>query len=156
MIDIPKTLEAVEKEFGDDYHQFRSGSCHDLALALYNANGERGKIVACLRKEIDPDGDFDQTTYSHMIYIDPDGQEWDMDGDNASEKWEQQWPEDPESEDDPVIEFTWEKVNAKDLTHWVVSRHSLMHPEVSEKIVEIAQKFAIEEDKKPVRGMLRP
>ena len=66
---------------------FLDGDCHTLAVALYMAMGESGKLLACLRETLEEDGTVYATGYSHMVYV-IDGESWDIDGPAAVSRWE--------------------------------------------------------------------
>ena len=156
MIDVPKALTAIEDAFGDKHHQFRNGYCHDLALALYMANDRQGELLAGLRTETDADGEVGETIYSHMVYLDPQHNEWDMYGDDATAEWENQWPEGREDEDGVTSSFSWEGIEPDEIDQWVKNHGGTMHPDVLEKVLNIAKEFKLEAVNGPSKRMLKP
>lgn len=65
---------------------FTSGDCHTLAYALWLANNMQGKFLACMLIT-SSEGKFIEVSYGHMVYEDIDGQTWDIDGENALERY---------------------------------------------------------------------
>lgn len=86
---IETFLSNVKASF-DDF-RFVSGDCHNLAVALHKQF--KGELCAIIRDEFDEDDEHYSTTYSHMMFIDEHGIEWDIDGSGADERWIEQWPE---------------------------------------------------------------
>lgn len=86
--DIAHRIEAVRAQL--DPHQFTSGRCHDFAVALQSIVG--GDLYVILRHEVDEDGRRFSTTYSHTILC-VDGEDYDIWGSGAGERWEEQWDE---------------------------------------------------------------
>lgn len=70
------------------------GRCHDLALALWTAMGQ-GHLEALLRTD---EEDASLQWYSHMVFVDATGQSWDAEGDQALDRWTDQWGSDTEWE----------------------------------------------------------
>lgn len=58
--------------------RFSTGDCHTLAMALHEAAGRTGKLLACL---------YGNDCYSHMVLLSADQRSWDIDGDNAQQRW---------------------------------------------------------------------
>ena len=90
-MDIPDALKAIAAQY--DAHDFVDGDCHTLAVALYEAHGLQGSLLACMRKTLNEDGSVYSTGYSHMIYECPQGRIWDIGGDNADIRWEESFPD---------------------------------------------------------------
>lgn len=96
MFDIRKAVEHIASHWGVD--MFLSGDCHTLAMALHQAHaqagaddGRTGTLWACLRKAVDESGQVVTTTYSHMVYVAPNGAAWDIEGVDADERWDEQF-----------------------------------------------------------------
>lgn len=90
-MDIPDALKAIAAQY--DAHDFVDGDCHTLAVALYEAHGLQGSLLACMRKTLNEDGSVYSTGYSHMVYECPQGRIWDIGGDNADIRWEESFPD---------------------------------------------------------------
>ncbi|WP_341744657.1 hypothetical protein [Azonexus hydrophilus] len=90
-MNISRALDAVAAQY--DPNMFLEGDCHTLAVALFETGGHKGKLVACLRKTIDERGSVYSTGYSHMVYECPEGMCWDIGGQEADVRWEDQFPD---------------------------------------------------------------
>lgn len=107
---IETFLSNVKSSF--DEFRFVSGDCHSLAVALHKLfNGE---LCAIIREEFDEDGEPYSITYSHMIFIDGNSVEWDIDGSDADARWTEQWPEDGD-EDGHTSEFSYVSLTLEEL-----------------------------------------
>lgn len=80
-----------------------------------------GELCAIIREEFDEDGEPYSTTYSHMLFIDGQGVEWDIDGSGADERWVEQWPEDGD-EDGHTSEFSYVSLTFEELPDFL-SKH---------------------------------
>lgn len=82
-------------------HRFINGSCHDLALALHEQAGGAGELRVGYRVLLEERGDVVplHESYSHMVYVDPEGEAWDIGGRHAITRWERrlQVGEDPKT-----------------------------------------------------------
>ena len=99
---IETFLSKVKASF--DEFRFVSGDCHSLAVALHKQF--QGDLGAIIREEFDEDGEPYSITYSHMLFVDSSNAEWDIDGNDAYERWIEQWPEEGD-EDGHTSEFTY-------------------------------------------------
>jgi hypothetical protein len=103
----------VERRWGTD--RFTNGDCHVLAMALHKVIGRQGSLWACLRHEMDEDGELFSTTYSHMVYSPPDDSSWDIEGPGADERWVAQFDDDAEPDEDGLVnEFEWVQVPSRE------------------------------------------
>lgn len=105
MENIRLYLETVKSNF--DEFRFVNGDCHNLAIALFKIFG--GELWAIIRHEYDTDDELYSITYSHMIFTDKNDINWDIDGDEADERWCQQWDDFPD-EDGHTSEFEYKKI----------------------------------------------
>ncbi|WP_455233355.1 hypothetical protein [Geopseudomonas aromaticivorans] len=85
---IENALESIRQSF--EPHRFTAGDSHALAQALHQRFG--GTLTAILRHQVDETDEPCETTYSHMVLA-LDGEEFDIDGADASQRWMEQWPE---------------------------------------------------------------
>lgn len=102
MTSIQTYLNNVKASF--DEFRFVTGDCHNLAVALHKQF--QGELCAIIREEFDEDGELYSITYSHMIFIDSQRVEWDIDGSDADARWIDQWPEEGD-EDGHTSEFSY-------------------------------------------------
>jgi hypothetical protein len=114
MTSIETYLNSVKASF-DDF-RFVSGDCHNLAVALHKQF--KGELCAIIREEFDESDELYSTTYSHMLFIDENGIEWDIDGSGADERWIEQWPEDGD-EDGHTSEFNYVSLTLDDLPEFL-------------------------------------
>lgn len=90
-MNIQNALAAIAARY--NAHDFVDGDCHTLAVALYEANNEQGKLVGCMRNTLNEDGSVYSVSYSHMVYECQQGRLWDIGGDNADVRWEEGFPD---------------------------------------------------------------
>jgi hypothetical protein len=114
MTSIETYLNSVKASF-DDF-RFVSGDCHNLAVALHKQF--KGELCAIIREEFDESDELYSTTYSHMLFIDENGIEWDIDGSGADERWIEQWPDDGD-EDGHTSEFNYVSLTLDDLPEFL-------------------------------------
>lgn len=74
---------------------FGSGQCHTLAGVMQEIFG--GEMFAIMRHEVTEQGERFSTTYSHMV-CEIDNQCYDIDGQDADERWCSKWSEAPDEE----------------------------------------------------------
>lgn len=74
----------------DGVERYLNGDCHHLALALHTIHCT-GTLRACLRETWMAEKDQWHADYSHMVYVDPLGETWDIDGSGAQYRWTRQW-----------------------------------------------------------------
>lgn len=135
MLDIPKALRDIESVYGID--RFISGDCHNLAVALLQANKDEGSLFACIRKEMEEDGTLYSTTYSHMIYECGNAKKWDIDGADATERWEFQWRIDAHK-DGLCNELEWIKVEPENLGNWLGEHFAALDTELVKAMSKLA------------------
>lgn len=117
--DPEQALKALREQYEDEF--FVAGNCHHLALALYEAAGNTGHLLACIRHQTDAEtGQVYMSSYSHMMYQSPDGAIWDIDGQDADTRWGAQFENltDPD-EDNLLSEFEWRYLQAEDVPVFV-------------------------------------
>lgn len=83
---ITNALHNVRQQYGEE--PFVEGDCHTLAVALLESNDRQGTLVACMLDDADA-GAAEPAEYLHMVYRCPEGQTWDINGDNADRRWEE-------------------------------------------------------------------
>lgn len=115
-----------------DEFRFVSGDCHNLAVALQKLF--QGKLCAIIREEFDEDGEPYSITYSHMLFIDAQGVEWDIDGSGADERWVEQWPEDGD-EDRHTSEFSYVNLLIEDLPDFLSSHDCKLNDELIKELL---------------------
>lgn len=115
-MNIQTLVTKVAESFGTDH--FLNGDCHYLAVAIQEMRAGQGQLAACVRRSLEEDGRVFCETYSHMVYESPLGECWDIDGVNADQRWEEQWPDAPD-EDGFTNEFVWITMSAADVPVWL-------------------------------------
>jgi len=115
-----------------DEFRFVSGDCHNLAVALHKLF--QGELCAIIREEFDEDGEPYSTTYSHMLFIDGQGVEWDIDGSGADERWVEQWPEDGD-EDGHTSEFSYVALLIEDLPEFLSKHRCKLNDELIKELL---------------------
>ena len=141
--DLSKWLEEATAYSAQRWgtERFVSGDCHVLAMALYLVSGRCGSLWACLRKEVDEEGNVFSTTYSHMVYSPPDDSSWDIDGAEADERWVGQFDNCEEPDEDGLVsEFDWVEVpcghaEQADAQHWLELHYAQVDRQLLNAIV---------------------
>lgn len=73
-----------------DPTHFMHGACHTLAYSMWLANERRGQLVACMNSIVNAEtGKAESISYGHMVYEDPNGTIWDIDGPDADVRYEE-------------------------------------------------------------------
>lgn len=115
-----------------DEFRFVSGDCHNLAVALKHLF--QGELCAIIREEFDEDGEPYSITYSHMLFIDTQGVEWDIDGSGADERWVEQWPEDGD-EDGHTSEFSYVALMIEEVPEFLNKHNCKINDELIKELL---------------------
>lgn len=115
-----QALAAIKRDWTTEYNDFTNGDCHTLAVALYQAMGYQGKLCACLHETFDDNALPFSVGYSHMVYQDPNGVFWDINGPDADVRWEDYLDlSDEPDEDDLVHALRWTDVPYETYQMWL-------------------------------------
>lgn len=122
-------LHRVREHYGEE--PFVDGDCHTLAVALLEANGLRGSLIACLLG-VDDAGAAAPAEYLHMVYRCPEGHTWDINGDKADSRWEGRIA--VQGGVDAVRRLRWEEVPYKDHQLWLMENYGCVDVLLCNKI----------------------
>ena len=132
---IASALAVIQRDWTTEHDDFTNGDCHTLAVALYQAMGNKGKLVACLRESDNEDGSLFSTGYSHMVYEAQNGVLWDIGGRNADIRWEESFDfSDVPDEDGLVHRFRWEEVPYSTYQSWLQEYYGCIDNSLTGKI----------------------
>lgn len=118
-VDIEQALKILREQYDAEF--FVAGHCHHLALALYEAAGNNGRLLACIRHHVDAEtSQVFMANFSHMVYQSLEGGIWDIDGLEADVRWVGQFDNiDEPDEDNLLSEFEWLPLRAEEVEAFV-------------------------------------
>lgn len=135
---LQRIISAVSSRFGQE--RFESGDCHNLAVALFMSNAGQGSLEACIRQDVDEDGNVCGESYSHMVYGSSDGVLWDVGGPNADSRWEELWDQDAIDKWGLHCEFRWETVESSGVAEWLHKWGAQLDHELINEVASTAEK----------------
>lgn len=141
-VDLTNALARIKRDWTTQYDDFTDGDCHTLAVALYQAMDCQGKLYACLRDSFNEDGLLFSTGYSHMVYGDPNGVNWDINGSQADTRWEDDFDfTDTPDEHGLVHEFRWVDVPYDTYQCWLQDHFGAIDNGLTAKLTHALRPF---------------
>ncbi|MGG2621738.1 hypothetical protein [Pseudomonas aeruginosa] len=137
---ITRALHCVRQQYGEE--PFVDGDCHTLAVALLEANGLQGSLVACMLDGADA-GAAAPAEYLHMVYRCPEGHTWDINGDKAESRWEERMASAGIALGgaDATHRLRWEEVPYQDHQVWLMDNYGCVDILLCNKLTQMMKGF---------------
>lgn len=135
---MTKALARIQRDWANEHNDFTNGDCHTLAVALYQAMGREGTLLACLRDSFDEDGQLFSTGYSHMVYQPPNGNDcWDIGGTGADVRWEDLFDLSEEPDRHGLVDrFRWVTVPYDTYQVWLQEHYGCIDNMLTDKLTQ--------------------